>query len=419
MKIGLVCPYNMFERTGGVQQVVQHLHDGLTKKGHIVKIITSRPPGFKDEVPDDFIILGNTTNFTAGFGTAGNWGLPTDRKEMAQILKKEKFDVINFHEPWAPLLAWQMIRQTQAAFVGTFHANLLDRPSTSSWVNVFTPYARNLGRRMHVLTAVSPAPAALLIQKATTAREKQLIGNIEYIPNGVDLNIYKPPKKRLPLNGPDTKTILFVGRLDRRKNIESLIDAFAIVESKAPNAYLIVAGEGPRRRSLEQRAAGLGIKNIHFSGFVSEEEKRRLMGNADVYCCPAITGESFGIVLIEAMAMGCPVVAGRNSGYVHVLTNTGRVGLADPQALDDFAERLMVVMSDANINRLLRRWGLKEVKKYGYPKIIDMYEKAYMEAYIKWRAERHLNGNNGNSGNNVKKFWTTTKRRFSLRRLVR
>ncbi|OGL34807.1 hypothetical protein A3F65_03765 [Candidatus Saccharibacteria bacterium RIFCSPHIGHO2_12_FULL_47_16b] len=405
----------MFDRTGGVQQVVQHLHDGLTKKGHIVKIITPKPPGFKNEAPDDYIILGSTTNFTAGFGAAGNWGLPTDSKEMAQILKKEKFDVINFHEPWAPLLAWQMIRQTKAAFVGTFHANLFDRPSTSSWVNVFTPYARNLGKRLHVITAVSPAPAALMIQKAQTSFEKRMVADIKYIPNGVDLNIYKPFKKRLPLNGPDTKTVLYVGRLDRRKNVEALIRAFALVEAKMPKAYLNIAGEGSRRGSLDQLAKTLGIKNIHFSGYVNEDEKRRLMGNADVFCSPAIVGESFGIVLIEAMAMGCPVVAGRNSGYIHVLTNTGRVGLVDPKATEDFAERLMVIISDGKLSSTLRAWGLAEVKKFDYTKIIDQYEKTYMEAYIKWRIEQHLNGVNSK---NAKKFWKT-KRRFPLRRFFR
>lgn len=380
MKIALVCPYNMFESMGGVQQLVMHLHEGLSKKGHSVRIITPRPPGFKGEIPRDYIILGNTTNFSAGFGASGNWGLPADSKEIGEILTREDFDVINFHEPWAPLLAWQMIKQSNAAHVGTFHANLLDRPSTSSWVSVFTPYARNLGQKMHVITAVSPAPAALLIQKATTDFEKRLVSNIHYIPNGIDLRLYKPPKKRLPLNGPDSKTFLYVGRLDRRKNVESLLKAFALIEQRTNNSYLIIAGDGSRRAGLEQQAKTLGIKNVHFSGYVSEDEKRRLMGNADVFCSPAMIGESFGIVLTEAMAMGCPVVAGRNSGYINVLTGLGRIGLIDAKATEDFAERLMVIASDDKLNRMLRGWGLAEVKKYDYPKVINQYESAYKEA---------------------------------------
>jgi phosphatidylinositol alpha-mannosyltransferase len=381
----------MFERTGGVQQVVSHLYEGLVKKGHTVKVITQRPAGFKGEVPQDYILFGVTRNFDGGFGVSGNWGMPADGEEIAEILNREKFDVIHFHEPWMPILAWQMLKHSKAAHVGTFHANLLDNSAAKSWVNFFTPFGRGIGRKMHILTAVSPAPAALLLNRANykSKAEKQLIENIRYIPNGVDLKIYKPPKKRLPLNGPNTKTIVYVGRLDRRKGVEWLLRAFALIEKRMPNAYLIIAGEGPRRVKLEQLARSLGIGNIHFSGYVDEEEKRRLMGNADVFCSPAIFGESFGIVLLEAMAMGAPIVAGRNLGYVNVLTGHGRLGLVDVHSTEDFADRLQIFMTDDKINALLRRWGLNEVKKYDYPKIIDQYEAAYRQA-IKVAAEmRH------------------------------
>lgn len=382
MKVALVCPYNMFERTGGVQQLVTHLHDGLVKKGHTVKVITQKPAGFKGQVPDDYILFGVTRNFDGGFGVSGNWGMPADGNEIAEILNREDFDVINFHEPWMPILAWQMLKRSKAAHVGTFHANLLDNTAAKSWVNVFTPFGRGIGQKMHVLTAVSPAPAALLHSKANhkSPAEKRLIENIRYIPNGIDLKVYKPPKKRQPLNGPNTKTVVYIGRLDRRKGVEWLLRAFAVLETKMLNTYLIIAGEGPRRDKLEQLADSLKIKNIHFSGYVDEDEKRRLMGHADVFCSPAMFGESFGIVLIEAMAMGTPVIAGRNSGYINVLNGDGQLGLVDAKATEDFANRLELVITNDKIARLLRSWGLHEVKKYDYPKIIDQYETAYKEA---------------------------------------
>ena len=382
LKIALVCPYNMFERAGGVQQLVMNLHDGLVKKGHDVKVITQRPAGFKGEVPKDYILFGVTRNFDGGFGVSGNWGMPADGGEMGEILEHEDFDVINFHEPWMPLLAWQMLKRSKAAHVGTFHANLVDGTAAKSWVNVFLPYGRGIGQKMHVLTAVSLAPASLLLSKMNhkSASEKRLIENMRYIPNGIDLKAYRPPKKRLPLNGPNTKTVVYVGRLDRRKGVEWLLRAFAALEAKMPNAYLIIAGEGPRRERLEQLADSLDIKNIRFSGYVDDDEKRRLMGHADAFCSPAMFGESFGIVLIEAMAMGAPVVAGRNSGYTNVLKSSGQLGLVDSKATDDFADRLFLVMNDDKISRLLRAWGLNEVKQYDYPKIIDQYEAAYGDA---------------------------------------
>jgi phosphatidylinositol alpha-mannosyltransferase len=235
---------------------------------------------------------------------------------------------------------------------------------------------------MHVLTAVSPAPAALLLNKVNhrSASEKRLIENIKFVPNGIDLKLYKPPKKRQPLNGPNTKTILYVGRLDRRKGVEWLLRAFALLEVKMPKTHLIIAGEGRRRDKLEQLADSLNIKNIRFAGYVDDDEKRRLMGHADVFCSPAMFGESFGIVLIEAMAMGTPVIAGRNAGYVNVLTGDGALGLVDSKTTDDFAARLELTLTSDKITNLLRAWGLREVKQYDYPKIIDQYEAAYKEA---------------------------------------
>ncbi|MBI4033876.1 glycosyltransferase family 4 protein [Candidatus Saccharibacteria bacterium] len=382
MKIALVCPYNMFERQGGVQQLVTHLHDGLVSQGHSAKIITQRPSGYKGDTPKDYIFFGKVRDFRAGFGVSGDWGMPADREEIDRILQAEQFDVINFHEPWMPILAWQMLKHSKAAHVGTFHANLTDNTAAKSWVNVFTPYGRGIGQKMHVITAVSPAPAAVLLNKVNhkSRAEKRLTENIKYIPNGIDLKIYKPPKKRLPLNGPNTKTVVYVGRLDRRKGVDKLIKAFAVLSTKLPNAYLIIAGEGPRRNQLEQQVESLNLKNVRFSGYVEDEEKRRLMGNADVFCSPAMFGESFGIVLIEAMAMGAPVVAGRNSGYINVLTGHGKLGLVDAQATEDFAARLELLLTDDKLNRLLRSWGLNEVKRYDYPKVIEKYEAVYNEA---------------------------------------
>src|SRR3989344_9442393 len=208
MKIALVCPYNMFERTGGVQQLVTHLHGGLVKKGHLVKVITQRPSGFKGPIPDDYILFGISRDFTGGLGMSGNWGMPSDSNEIGEILKREQFDVINFHEPWLPMLAWQMLKHSNAAHVGTFHANLIDTTAGKSWTStIFTPYGRPLLKKMDLFTTTSPAASGMLISRANmrSHQEKELIQNIKYIPCGVELSVYKPVKKRRPLSGPNTK----------------------------------------------------------------------------------------------------------------------------------------------------------------------------------------------------------------------
>lgn len=391
MKIALVCPYNMFERTGGVQQLVNHLHDGLTKKGHQVKIITPRPANFDGQVPPDTLLLGTASKFSPGLGTTGTWTFDISDKEVKALIDQEKFDVINFHEPWAPILARQILNRSTEAHVGTFHANLVDNMAAKSLVNVFLPYGRGIGRKMQVLTAVSPAPAAVLVDKANNHTDNRLVENIKYIPNGVDLKLYHPPKKRTPLNGPGTKTIVYVGRLEDRKGVDLLLKAFQELVKQMPQAYLTIAGEGKQRRQLEDMVEFENIKNVNFLGFVSDEQKRHLMGNADLVCSPAMYGESFGIVPLEAMAMGAPVVAGNNMGYQVVMKGVGRLGLVDSKSTLDFANRMAVILSEPAVENMMRRWGVKEARQYDYPKIIDQYEAAYEEA-LKLLLELKKNG---------------------------
>lgn len=412
MKIGLVCPYNMFERAGGVHQVVIHLHDGLKKRGHDVKIITPRPVTYKGDVPEDYILLGTTRNFKGGFGTAGNWTMPPDGDDIEEVLKEEQFDVINFHEPWAPILGWQILNYSTCAHVGTFHANLVDSVAAKSWPRIFTPYARGISQKLHVITAVSPAPVEIFKDKAKDSSEVKMIEDVKYIPNGIDLSFYRPLKKRQPLSGPNTKTVVYVGRLDRRKGAEWLIKAFAVLRDQLPNSHLILAGDGSLRERLQALVKELKLRNVKFMGYVTDEEKRRLMGNADLVCAPSLYGESFGIVLVEAMAMGTPVLGGNNLGYINVLRGYGRLGLIDPKATVDFANRMNVFLSDKGLRKTFRHWALREVKQYEYAKVVDQYEKAYRDALTNWRIEQHLNEAKAKNG---KRFSKIARRLFVRR----
>lgn len=395
MRIGLVCPYNMFDHPGGVQQLVTHLADGLVKKGHSIKIITPRPVKFHGEVPERYILLGTSRRVRSGLSTMGDVTFEIDNSQVEAVLENEKFDVINFHEPWSPVLARQILGRSSAAHVGTFHANLDDSIAGKSYVNMFVPYGRAISEKMHLFTAVSRASAAVLINKGA---DEELVKNIKFIPNGIDLKLYKPHKKPTPLSGPDSKTILYVGRLERRKGVEWLIRAFSLLIKEMSNAHLIIAGEGNRRNYLEQLVETLGVDNVEFVGYVSNEHKRYLMGNADLVCSPAMFGESFGIVLLEAMAMGTPLVAGRNSGYINVLTGHGRLGLVDSEATEDFAGRLSIFLDDEAVRRLWRDWALKCVKQYDYGVVIDRYEAVYKEALAiaqKGQATKQLKDENG------------------------
>ena len=382
MKIALVCPYNMFERTGGVAQLVTHLADGLRARGHSVKILTPRPTGYKGEIPKDYITLGTTRNFSGGFGTSGNWGSTLNINEVKRVLKEEKFDVINFHEPWIPMIGWQILNYSDAAHVGTFHANLIDNVAGKAWFNTFYPIGKSLVEKLHILTAPSQVPAAMLISKANgnNALHRFLVDNFKYIPNGIDLKKYAPIKHRKPLNGKDTKTIVYVGRLEKRKGVDYLLEAFDLLVQEMPNVHLIIAGKGNKRKELERLVKSNKTPNVEFRGFVTDDEKVELFGNADLVCVPAMYGESFGIVLVEAMAMGAPVIAGANLGYKSVMTGHGRIGLVDAEANEDFANRMAVFLSEPQIERMMRDWGVAEARKYEYNSVIKQYEDAYKDA---------------------------------------
>jgi phosphatidylinositol alpha-mannosyltransferase len=230
----------MFEHAGGVQQVILHLRDGLVKKGHDVQIITPRPAKYQDAPPAGTIMLGTSRRVRAGLGTAGDMAVEVDVDEIDSLLEREKFDVLNFHEPWTPMLTWQMVGRSSAAHVGTFHANLNDSLTAKSIVNVLTPYGRGIGEKMHVITAVSPAAASVLTKKAA---EEDVVKDIKYIPNGIDLKIYSPSKEKKPLSGANTKTVLYVGRLERRKGVDHLIRAFGELVREYPDVHLLVASK--------------------------------------------------------------------------------------------------------------------------------------------------------------------------------
>jgi phosphatidylinositol alpha-mannosyltransferase len=379
MKIGLVCPYNMFERAGGVQQQVMHLHDELKKRGHSVKIITPKPMGFEGDSPEDYILLGSSTNFNpfnSGMATSSTWTFDADSETIKAIFDKEKFDVLHFHEPWAPILGRQILQHSTAAHVGTFHANLVDSLAAKSIVNAFGPYGRGIANKMHLMTAVSPAPAAMFISKQP---DHELVKNIKYIPNGIDLKTYQT-KPASAIKHPDMKTILFVGRLEGRKGVKYLLSAYKELSGRNENVQLLIAGSGSDEDRLRSYISEEKIPRVTFLGFISDKDKVHYLHRADVFCSPATRGESFGIVLLEAMAAGCPIVAGDNIGYQTVMKGTGAISLVNPRDTADFARRLEILLFDQELRKVWLKWASKAVKQYDFPIVVSQYEAAYREA---------------------------------------
>jgi phosphatidylinositol alpha-mannosyltransferase len=314
------------------------------------------------------MFLGAGNDLRSPMGTTTQLSSSTSNEEIEQALEAEQFDILHFHEPWQPILSRQILSRSNAVNIATFHAKLPDTVMSKTIEKVITPYTKSILKYIDVMTAVS-VPASEYVRQLTHKK-------IHLVSNGIDLKRFTP-KANARLAAP---TIFYVGRLEKRKGVKYLLTAFAHVEEQMPDARLIIAGDGPDRRKLELLATELGLRNVEFLGYIDDDEKIHYMQSADVFCAPAIYGESFGIVLIEALACGTPVVAGANPGYATVLTGRGALGLVNPYDEVDFARRLMVHLEDRGLRDFWNEWSAEYVKQFDYEHVVDKYEALYEEA---------------------------------------
>lgn len=371
MKIGLVCPYNI-NKHGGVLEVVLALKHGLEIKGHSVKIITPKPRGQKIEYKDDVILVGTSTDFrTLTFSdTTSQVSSTADNEEIDAMLAEENFDVLHFHEPWMPLLSRQLLTRSKTVNIGTFHAKVTEATMSRAIIKMVTPYLRSVLKYLDVLTAVSDAGADY-----AAGMTKQ---PITIIPNGIDLKKYRRTHVEHSIDEP--QTILFVGRLERRKGVKYLLKAYQLLSQDNPNVQLIIAGDGPDREKLELLCEDLKLPNVKFLGYIDEDLKTELLSKADIFCSPAIFGESFGIVLLEAMATGTVTVAGNNPGYIGVMQGLGSISIVNPEDTEEFARRLHLLLSEKSLINLWQKWAADYIKQFNYDNVVDQYESLYREA---------------------------------------
>jgi phosphatidylinositol alpha-mannosyltransferase len=369
MKIGLVCPYNI-AKGGGVQEIVRDLHAGLTARGHDVKIITPQPREHKLLSDPDVIFIGNGGDFRSPLHTTAQFSASVEVDEIDRVLNAERFDVLHFHEPWVPVLSRQILSRSRAVNIATFHAKLPETMMSRTVAKVVTPYTKSALKYLHALTAVSDA-AAEYVGSLTDEP-------ITIIPNGINLKHYMPAKpiKKAKTNDP-IKTILYIGRIEQRKGLKYLLKAYELLVKDQDDVQLIIVGDGPDREKMEMLASTLMLPNVSFLGYVSDEVKLKLLQSADLFCSPAVYGESFGLVLLEAMACDLVIVAGDNSGYSSVMRDMGNLSLVNPKETDEFARRLSLLLNEPTLRADWKKWAKKYVKQFNYPAIIDQYEALY------------------------------------------
>lgn len=365
MRVGIVCPYNIF-KGGGVQECVIALQAELQKRGHDVKVITPLPRENGGHQRENTIFIGRSTDVKSPFATTAQVSITLDNEAIDRALGSEKFDVLHFHEPWVPMVSMQILSRSTSVNLATFHAKLPETALSRTIEKVVTPYTRSIMKYLHGLTAVSDA-AAEYVRSLTDQP-------VSIIPNGIDLGKYRVTKAR-PHDS--NKRILYIGRLERRKGVKYLIKAYAVLAEKDKNIQLMIAGDGPDRTKLEQFVREQQIDNVHFLGYISEAKKLRLLAEANLFVSPALFGESFGIVLLEAMAAGVPAIAGNNAGYTSVMRGTGELSVVNPKDTLEFARRMGVFLNDQGLRDVWQAWARQYVSQYSYPMIVDQYEDLY------------------------------------------
>jgi phosphatidylinositol alpha-mannosyltransferase len=368
MNIGVVCPYSIF-RSGGVQEHALAQAAELRSRGHDVKIITPKPRKFEGTIPEGVIFVGNSANVKTPIKTSAEVGISFQRDSIDDLLERESFDLLHIHEPEVPLIGMQILAKAKCPTIGTFHAIYPDTPMARTMETFRAPVSRTILGKLTIMTAVSDAAASFI--------RKHAEHEVFIVPNGIDLDRYKPRK---PKTTSDVRSILYIGRLEKRKGVQYLIRAFDQAFHNDKNTQLIIAGHGPEREKLEEEAKNLELSNISFLGFIDDGTKIDQLANADIFCSPALYGESFGIVLLEAMAMGVVTVAGDNPGYASVLQERGQLSLVNPKDIDEFSRRLKLLLTDDELRASWRSWALGYVKQFEYTKVVDAYEELYKKA---------------------------------------
>ncbi|MBM3945135.1 MAG: glycosyltransferase family 4 protein [SAR202 cluster bacterium] len=363
MKIGLVSPYD-HSFPGGVSIHISELAAQFRAWGHTVKIIApcSRP----DEVTeDDFIPMGKPVPFPAAGSVARISLSPWLRPRIRSLLEREAFDIVHIHEPYAGFVTLYFLMYSRCTLVATFH--------TYHGTRIYRLGVRRLGipylRKLHGRIAVSE-PAREFVNR-------QFPAEYSIIPNGINAQEFADAEP-LPELQDGMINLLFVGRLEKRKGLKYLLGAYSRLKWEWPNLRLLVVGPGKPDEDSYRIMSERNLQDVVFLGSVSREMKARYFKSADIYCSPATGRESFGIVLLEAMASGKPIVATTIAGYSSVMTH-GREGLMVPPKKEEaLAEAIEALLKDPDLRASLGRMGLRRAQDFTWDRVarrvMDFYE---------------------------------------------
>jgi phosphatidylinositol alpha-mannosyltransferase len=356
LRIALVCPYAL-SRPGGVQGQVKGLARALRERGHEATVLAPGD-GILSGPGGSVVTVGRPVGIRSNGSVAPVSVSPLAAGRVVGWVRRNAPDVVHLHEPLAPVLGYGCLVRRPAPLVGTYH-----RCGPSGWYRLLGPVARWASTRLDVACAVSDA--------ARDTAVAAVGGEVEVLFNGVEVNRFVDV---VPWPA-DRPTALFIGRHETRKGLAVLLEAFASVPEPA---VLWVVGDGPVTGELRRRYPE--SDRLRWLGVVDDEEVARRLAGADVLCAPSLFGESFGMVLVEAMAAGCAVVASDIDGYRDA--SAGHATLVPPGDPSALARAVTAVLAgrDSEAARAGRRAAFDHAQRWSMDRLADRYETVYRQA---------------------------------------
>lgn len=382
MKVGIVCPYS-FDVPGGVQFHVRDLADYLIDLGHEVSVLA--PADSETALPDYVVSAGRATAVRYNGSVARlNFG-PVTASKVNRWLDAGGFDVLHLHEPVTPSVSVLALMAADGPIVATFHTSMLRSRTMQTAYPIIRPSLEKIAGRI----AVS--------EDARRTVTTHVGGDAVVIPNGVFVERFARAPRRAAWSGsPARPTIAFLGRMgEPRKGLPVLAEALPAVLAAVPGLRVLVAGPGDPDEVTEGLSPQV-VRSMEFLGSVSDEDKASLLASVDVYVAPNTGGESFGIILIEAMSAGACVLASDISAFSRVLDG-GRAGaMFRNEQPADLAAVLLSLLADPARRESLAESGRSRARQFDWSvvadKILAVYE-TVIEGRMAARSEPHTGWN--------------------------
>jgi phosphatidylinositol alpha-mannosyltransferase len=396
MKIGIVTEY-YYPTLGGVQEHVYHFTVAARRLGHDVCIVTpavedslaSTSEGRRSAIDlrredDSFgvVRIGRSIPLVGGGSIARASVGPELSSQLSALLRAERFDVLHLHSPLMPTLPLLALRLAESVVVGTFHSA---SGKSNPFYSIFRSVLQRYVDRMDVIVGVSDT--------ALEGPRSYFDADYRIIPNGVDVAMFSAGKRRSEFDD-GRLNVLHVGRFDPRNGVDRVIKAWVGVRRAGVDARLLLVGDGPLRRTYEAMVPPDLSHDVRFLGFVPSAERSSYYASGDVLLCPAVGG-TFGIILLEAMAAGCAIVAADTPGFRHVMQDGVQgfmVDLAKDPTCTHLAARVVELLEDGQARRNFAAAGRRTAATFDWSAVaadvIGLYDELLGQVAAKKTALR-------------------------------